>query len=180
MQLILTPTAIITAILIFLVRVISITMDTLRFMLTMRGKQGIAWILGFVESVLYVVIIGAVLKDLSNVLYVVAYSAGFATGNVVGMAIEKRLAIGFSHIKVISRQHGLAVAEALRKMDYAVTEISARGKDGSVTLCDLSVRRKDVPAIEKLTLEVDPDAFITVEDITPLRSGYWGTGSVRR
>ncbi len=180
MQLILTPTAIITAILIFLVRVISITMDTLRFMLTMRGKQGIAWILGFVESVLYVVIIGAVLKDLSNVLYVVAYSAGFATGNVVGMAIEKRLAIGFSHIKVISSQHGLAVAEALRKMDYAVTEISARGKDGSVTLCDLSVRRKDVPAIEKLTLEVDPDAFITVEDITPLRSGYWGTGSVRR
>jgi len=180
MQLILTPTAIATALLIFLVRVVSITMDTLRFMLTMRDKQSIAWVLGFVESVLYVVTIGAVLADLSNVLYIIGYSAGFATGNVIGMAIEKRLAIGFSHIKVITRQHGLAVAEALRKMDYAVTEISARGKDGSVTLCDLSVRRKDIPAIEKLTLEVDPDAFITVEDITPLRSGYWGTGSVRR
>jgi uncharacterized protein YebE (UPF0316 family) len=111
---------------------------------------------------------------------VVGYSAGFATGNVIGMAIEKRLAIGFSHIKIITKQHGDAVAEALRKMDYAVTEIPARGKDGSVSLCDLSVRRKDVPAIEKLALEVDPEAFITVEDITPLRSGYWGTGSVRR
>lgn len=180
MQLILTPAAIVTAFVIFLMRVISITMDTLRFMLTMRGNKGISWVLGFVESVLYVVIIGTVLKDLSNVLYVVAYSAGFATGNVVGMAIEKRLAIGFSHIKIITKQHGLAIAEVLRKMDYAVTEISARGKDGSVSLCDLSVRRKDVPAIEKLTLEVDPDAFITVEDVTPLRSGYWGTGSVRR
>ena len=74
----------------------------------------------------------------------------------------------------------MAVAEALRKMDYAVTEISARGKDGSVSLCDLSVRRKDVSEIEKLAQEVDPEAFITVEDITPLRSGYWGTGSVRR
>ena len=179
MQLILTPAAILTALLIFLVRVASIDMDTLRFMLTMRGKQGIAWVLGFIESVLYVVIIGAVLNDLSNVLYVVGYAAGFATGNVVGMAIEKRLAIGFSHIKIITKQHGLAVADALRKMDYAVTEISARGKDGSVSLCDLSVRRKDVPAIEKLALEVDPEAFITVEDITPLRSGYWGTGSVR-
>jgi uncharacterized protein YebE (UPF0316 family) len=180
MQLILTPTAILTALLIFLVRVASISMDTLRFMLTMRGKQGISWILGFVESVLYVITIGAVLNDLSNVLYVVGYSAGFATGNVVGMAIEKRLAIGFSHIKIITKQHGFAVADSLRKMDYAVTEISARGKDGSVALCDLSVRRKDVPAIEKLALEVDPEAFITVEDITPLRSGYWGTGSVRR
>ena len=61
-----------------------------------------------------------------------------------------------------------------------MTEIPARGKDGPVSICDLSVRRKDVPAVEKLTLEVDPGAFITVEDITPLRSGYWGTGSVRR
>ncbi len=180
MQLILTPTDILTALLIFLVRVVSITMDTLRFMLTMRGKQGISWVLGFIESVLFVVTMGAVLNDLSNVLYVVGYSAGFATGNVIGMAIEKRLAIGFSHIKIITKQHGDAVAEALRKMDYAVTEIPARGKDGSVSLCDLSVRRKDVPAIEKLALEVDPEAFITVEDITPLRSGYWGTGSVRR
>ena len=48
MQLILTPTAILTALLIFLVRVVSITMDTLRFMLTMRGKQGISWVLGFI------------------------------------------------------------------------------------------------------------------------------------
>ena len=146
MQLIFTPTVLLTTLLIFVVRVASIAMDTLRFMLTMRGKQGIAWVLGFVESVLYVVTIGVV----------------------------------FSHLKIITKQHGLAVAEALRKMDYAVTEIPARGKDGSVSLCDLSVRRKDIPAIEKLALEVDPEAFITVEDITPLRSGYWGTGSVRR
>ena len=180
MQLIFTPTVLLTTLLIFVVRVASIAMDTLRFMLTMRGKQGNAWVLGFVESVLYVVTIGVVLSDLSNVLYMIGYAAGFATGNVVGMAIERRLAIGFSHLKIITKQHGLAVAEALRKMDYAVTEIPARGKDGSVSLCDLSVRRKDIPAIEKLALEVDPEAFITVEDITPLRSGYWGTGSVRR
>jgi uncharacterized protein YebE (UPF0316 family) len=180
MQFIFTPAAILTTILIFLVRVLSISMDTVRFMLTMRGKQGIAWVLGFIESVLFVVIMGAVLKDLSNVLYVVGYAAGFATGNVVGIAIEKRLAIGFSHIQIITKEHGFAVAEALRKMDYAVTEIPARGRNGSVTLCDLSVRRKDVPVIEKCTLAVDPAAFITIEEITPLRSGYWGTGSVRR
>ena len=180
MQLILTPATILTALLIFLVRVASISMDTLRFMLTIRGKQGIAWMLGFIESVLYVVTVGVVLKDLSNVLNVVGYAAGFATGNVVGMTIEKRLAIGFSHLTIISKLNGSSLADALRKMDYAVTEIPACGKDGPVSFCDLSVRRKDVPAVEKLTLEVDPEAFITVEEITPLRSGYWGTGSVRR
>ncbi len=180
MQLILTPAAILTALLIFLVRVASISMDTLRFMLTIRGKQGIAWMLGFIESVLYVVTVGVVLRDLSNVLNVVGYAAGFATGNVVGMTIEKRLAIGFSHITIISKHNGSTLANTLRKMDYAVTEIPACGKDGPVSLCDLSVRRKDVSAVEKLALEIDPEAFITVEEITPLRSGYWGTGNVRR
>lgn len=168
------------ALLIFCVRVFSISMDTLRFMLTMRGKKAVAWVLGFIETVLYVLTFGAVLKDMSNVLNVVAYSAGFATGNVVGMAIEKRLAVGHSHVKIISTQKSFAVAQALRTLDYAVTEISARGKDGVVGICELSVRRKDAERVQTVALEADPEAFITVEEITPMHSGYWGTSSMRR
>ena len=127
MEFTLTVSGVLWALAIFLIRVLSITMDTLRFMLTMRGNKTISWFLGFIESVLFVVVMGAVLDDLNNVLNIVGYAAGFATGNVVGMEIEKRLAIGFSHIKIVSKQRGLAVAEALRAMDYAVTEIPARG-----------------------------------------------------
>lgn len=158
---------------IFLLRVLNIAMDTLRFMLTMRGKKAISWVLGFVESVLFVVIIGSVLKDLNNVLNIIGYAAGFATGNVIGMAIESRLAIGFAHLNIISRQRGQAVAERLREATYAVTEIPARGRDGTVSLLDCSVRRKELKEAEALILEVDPDAFITVEDITPVRRGHW-------
>ena len=127
MQFIFTPAVILTSILIFVVRVASITMDTLRFMLTMRGKQGIAWILGFIESVLYVVIIGAVLKELSNVLYVVAYSAGFATGNVVGMAIEKRLAIGFSHRTCLPARMSASAISRCRALPTTIDTISISG-----------------------------------------------------
>ena len=180
MEFTLTVSGVLWALAIFLIRVLSITMDTLRFMLTMRGNKTISWFLGFIESVLFVVVMGAVLDDLNNVLNIVGYAAGFATGNVIGMEIEKRLAIGFSHIKIVSKQRGQAVAEALRAMDYAVTEIPARGRDGSVTLLDLTVRRKEAKKVEDKALLTDPEAFITKEDITPLRSGYWGTGSVRR
>ena len=165
---------------IFIVRVISIGMDTLRFMLTMRGKKSIAWILGFSQSVLYVVIIGVVLNNMDNILNIIGYSAGFATGNTLGMWIESKLAIGFSHISIISQKNGIAVAQALRDADYAVTEIPAKGKDGMVSLLNLTTRRKQVPEVEKLALELDPSAFITVEDITPVRAGYWGIGSLRR
>ena len=169
-----------TAILIFLVRVLSITMDTLRFMLTMRGKRGIAWILGFLESVLFVITVGVVLNDMSNFLYIIGYAAGFATGNVVGMYIERKLAVGYSHISVISKFKGAEVAKALRDNDFAVTEIPAQGKDGPVCISDLSVRRKDVAGIEKIVQDTDPEAFVTIEDVTPLRAGYWGRQNVRR
>ena len=169
-----------TSILIFLVRVLSISMDTLRFMLTMRGKRGIAWVLGFFESVLFVVTVGAVLDDMSNFLYIIGYAAGFATGNVVGMYIERKLAVGYSHISVISKTKGAEVAKALRDGDYAVTEIPAQGKDGPVCISDLSVRRKDVADIERIVQITDPEAFVTIEDVTPLRAGYWGRQNVRR
>ena len=169
-----------TALLIFLVRVLSITMDTLRFMLTMRGKRAIAWVLGFFESVLFLLTVGAVLNDMSNILYIIAYAAGFATGNVVGMYIERKLAMGYSHISVISKTLGDEIAAVLRESDFAVTEIPALGKDGPVLINELSVRRKDAIAVEKLVLETDPNAFITIEDVTPLRAGYWGRHNVRR
>ena len=175
MEIFLSPIAWLGAFGIFVLRVLNIAIDTLRFMLTMRGKRGISWILGFIESVLFVVVIGSVINDLNNILNIIGYSAGFATGTVVGMAIEKRLAIGYVHLNIISRQKGANLADTLRNANYAVTEIPALGKDGAVSLLDCSIRRKDMKDIEQLILEADPDAFITVEDITPIKHGYWRT-----
>ena len=175
MEIFLSPIAWLGAFGIFVLRVLNIAIDTLRFMLTMRGKRGISWVLGFIESVLFVVVIGSVINDLNNILNIIGYSAGFATGTVVGMAIEKRLAIGYVHLNIISRQKGANLADTLRNANYAVTEIPAIGKDGAVSLLDCSIRRKDMKDIEQLILEADQDAFITVEDITPIKHGYWRT-----
>ncbi|HOE34844.1 MAG: hypothetical protein GX415_05590 [Chloroflexi bacterium] len=168
------------ALLIFFLRLINYTMDTLRIMLTMRNKKLLSWILGFFESILFVVVMGAVLDDLDNPLKVIAYAGGFATGNVVGMIIEKRLAIGYSHISIISRGKGREIAEALRAHDFAVTEIPAFGRDGRVTLLNCSVQRKLAADVERVALEQDPEAFITIEDVIPRQRGYWGRTGVNR
>ena len=99
--------------------------------------------------------------------------AGFATGVVVGMAIEERLAIGYVHMRVISSRRGSGIAERLRSEGYAVTEVPARGKDGMVTMLNCSVLRKDIERLRNLVNEVDQEAFITSEDIRPVRRGFW-------
>ena len=173
MELLLSPEAWLSAGLIFALRVTDMTLDTLRVLFVMRGRKLIAWILGFFQALVFVIAITTVLRDLSNPLNIIGYAAGFATGVVLGMAIEQRLAIGHVNLRVISPSRGTGIAEKLRNEGYAVTEVPARGKDGMVTMLNCSVLRKETTSIRAMVNEVDPDAFITSEDIRPIRRGFW-------
>jgi uncharacterized protein YebE (UPF0316 family) len=162
------------ALMIFGLRVTDMSLDTLRMLFVMRGRKGIAWTLGFFEAGIYIVAITRVLSNLNNPLTILGYAAGFATGNVVGILIEERLAIGHTQMSIVSTARGAALAQALREAGFAVTELPARGKDGMVHLLNASVLRKDVPNVERVVHEVDPEAFVTSADVRPVRHGFWG------
>jgi uncharacterized protein YebE (UPF0316 family) len=161
------------ALVIFGLRVLNMTLDTLRMLFLLRGKKALSWGAGFLVSLIYVLLLTSVLSNLNNLLYILAYAAGFATGGVVGMWIEERLAIGFVHLQVISPRRGVVMAQKLRENGFAVTEIPARGKDGMVSMLSLSVRRKEVLSVEEIINECDEAAFITSEDVHPVQRGFW-------
>jgi uncharacterized protein YebE (UPF0316 family) len=173
MEAFLSPQAWLGAGLIFLLRISDMSLDTLRVLFVMRGRKPIVWVLGFFQAAIFVLAIGSVLKGVNNPLNVLAYAAGFATGNVVGMQIEEWLAVGHVQLSIVSPRLGAAVAEQLRLAGYATTEIPARGKDGMVTMLSCSVLRRNVDKVRNLVNEVDPSAFITAEDVRPVRRGFW-------
>lgn len=169
----LSPAAWLGALMIFGLRITDMSLDTLRMLFVMRGRKGIAWVLGFCQSAVYVIAITRVLSNLNNPLTVLAYAAGFATGNVLGMLVEERLAIGHIQLQIVSKKRGVALARALRDGGYGVTEISARGKDGTVRLLSTSVLRKDLAHARRIVHDTDKEAFITSEDVRPVLRGYW-------
>ena len=118
-------------------------------------------------------VFSSVIQNLDNWINLIAYSRGFATGNVVGMWLEEKIALGYTHLQIISSTRGAAVAERLRDSGFAVTEFSGRGKDGMVTMLSVSVKRKNMKSVHNLVQGVDDDAFITAEDLQPLRRGFW-------
>src|SRR3972149_2474307 len=107
--------------LIFGLRVTDMSLDTLRVLFVIRRQRAMAWVLGFFQSALWVVAITSVLANLDNLWNLVFYAGGFATGNVIGMAIEERLAIGHANLRIISPGRGSAVAEAIRASGDAAT-----------------------------------------------------------
>jgi uncharacterized protein YebE (UPF0316 family) len=158
---------------IFGLRVCDMSLDTLRVLFVVRGQKPLAWLLGFFQSAIWVLAITSVLSNLDNLWNIVAYAGGFATGNVVGMTIEERLAIGHSNLQIISSRRGSAIADAIRTAGYAATEMAARGRDGTVSVISCSMRRRDVVRVRKKVESIDPEAFITVEDIRPIHRGFW-------
>jgi uncharacterized protein YebE (UPF0316 family) len=167
------PSAWLFALLIFFLRICDMSMDTLRVLFVVRGKRLIVWILGFMQSLIFVIAISSVLTGERNYLNIVGYATGFATGNIVGMIIEGKLAIGHVLVTIISSNRGALLAEKIRASGYAVTEIAGRGKNGTVFELHASILRKDVDHLETIVLEADPTAFVTAEDVRPVRRGFW-------
>src|SRR5512140_1461027 len=167
----LSPDAWLGALLIFGLRITDMSLDTLRVLFVVRGKKQVAWCLGFCQSAVYV--IAKVLASLGNPLAILGYAAGFATGNVLGMFVEERLAVGHIQLQIVTTTHGIALAKALRDGGYGVTEISAHGKDGMVHLLTASVLRKDLARAQSIVHAMDEEAFVTSEDVRPVRRGFW-------
>jgi uncharacterized protein YebE (UPF0316 family) len=158
---------------IFGLRVLDMSLDTLRVLFVLRGRRPLAWILGFFQSAIWVVAITSVINNLENWLNIIGYAAGFATGNVVGMIIDERLAIGHAHLRIISSRRGSAVVQAIRNAGYAATEVSGQGKDGTVAMINSSIRRRDITRVRREVFQIDPTAFITVGEVRPLHRGFW-------
>ncbi len=161
------------ALAIFILRVIDMTLGTVRILVSMRGSKFATWLLGFVQSMIFVLAITSVLSNLDNFLNIVSYAAGFATGGVLGVWLEGKMAIGYVRVQAVSSLRGAELAERLRDEGFAVTEVSARGKDGMVSMLNIAVLRKRVNLAAKIIREVDEDAFVTTEEMRAVRRGFW-------
>jgi uncharacterized protein YebE (UPF0316 family) len=160
------------AAIIFVLRLIGVTLATLRVLIMMRGRKFLAATMGFFEVLVYVLAIGQVVNNLSNVWNLLGYGLGFSAGTLIGMSIEERLALGYATIRIVSRYTGQRMADAIRAAGYGATIDWGQGRDGTVGIVYATVRRREIDAIITLAEEVDNDAFVTVEDTRTIRRGY--------
>jgi uncharacterized protein YebE (UPF0316 family) len=164
--------AIVWVFVIFSLRVVNIALDTVRMLFVVRGERFLAAVIGFVETLLFLVAIGKVIQDLTNIPNVLAYCVGFAVGTWVGMVIEERLALGYVRMHVVSLQKAKEIASSLRGGGYGVTEMMGKGKEGSVGILEVVAKRRDVPSITRAVTGVDDEAFITTEETRSVYRGY--------
>lgn len=160
------------AFLIFTMRLCDVTIGTMRVILLTRGQKYLAAVLGFFEVLIFILAISQVLQGDLNILNVLAYCGGFAAGNIVGVALEERIAFGFSCVRVFTQAKGTELSAALREADFGVTQMLGRGRDGKVYVLETAVRRGDVPSVRRIASELDGRAFVMVEPCGSVFQGH--------
>lgn len=151
--------------LIFFARVCDVSLGTIRIIFISKGIKYLAPLIGFFEILIWLLAIGQIMQNLTNIYYYVFYAAGFATGNLVGIILEEKLSIGTVAIRIITRKNADGLILALRKKHISITIVDAQGAKGPVKLLFSIVKRQNVKKVINTVKKYNPNAFYSIEDI---------------
>jgi uncharacterized protein YebE (UPF0316 family) len=152
--------------LIFLGRIMDVSLGTIRIIFIARNLRYIAPFIGFFEVMIWLLAVRQIMQgDHINVACFMAYAAGFASGTYVGMYLENLLSIGKVLIRVITNKDACDLLKCLQSAGYGLTCIDAEGSTGPVKVVFSVVERHDIPKIVRIIERFSPHAFYTIEDV---------------
>ncbi|MCK5767544.1 MAG: hypothetical protein KAH35_04130 [Candidatus Atribacteria bacterium] len=159
------------AFIIFLCRVVDVTMGTYRVQMIVKRKKLTAGIIGFFEVLIFILIVSKVIQDIGNWFNIIAYCGGFAIGNVIGIYISEKISKEIISIGVISLTKWQEIEEKLREEGFGVTRNVGYGKDGEVQILKVICERNYFPKVKDIALERDRKVFITSYLLTGKNGG---------
>ena len=160
---------------IFFAKIIEVSISTIRVVFIGKGERAKGAILGFVEIMIWLVVVSSVLNNITeDPIKMLIYAAAFSLGNYLGVTIESKIAVGLASIQVVvNEKDGDVLADILREQGYGVTIIEGKGKNESIkNLLFIQLKRKKIPEAVKLVKQHNPEAYITVNDIKSMMGGY--------
>ena len=162
-------------IIIFCAKIIEVSISTIRLVFINKGERVKGAILGFIEILIWLIVVSSVLNNITeDPIKVFIYAAAFSLGNYLGVTIESKIAVGLASIQVVvNEKSGKVLADILREQGYGVTIIEGKGKNESIKkLLFIQLKRKKIPDAVKLIKQHNPEAYITVNDIKSMLGGY--------
>ncbi len=159
--------------LIFVSRVIDVSIGSVRIIFLYRGLKLLTPILAFFEVLIWLFAIRVIFLNLANPVCFIAFAAGFATGNYVGILLEERLALGYRMIQVITRKDASELIAALKQRNFGVTRVNAEGTTGAVHVIFMVLKREHITEALTLVRTFNPKAFYSVGEVREVREGIF-------
>ncbi len=163
---------VILPLLVFLARILDVSIGTLRIIFVSKGLKHFAAVLGFFESLIWLIAVAQVMQNLHSWQTYVAFACGFGAGNYVGVVLEEKIALGNLLIRIITMKEADELVDVLRKAGHAVTSVDARGESGPVKLIFSVIKRRNLAKMIGMIKKYNPNAFYTIEDMRYVNQTY--------
>ncbi len=150
---------------IFLARICDVSINTIRIIYMLGGRRWTATVLGFFEAFIWLMAIRQIFAHLDNWICYIAYPAGFASGVMVGMIIEERIAYGKVIVRIITRKEVVDLISYLDVQHFRYTRVNAEGPDGHENLVFTVLERERLDELLSKLKVILPTAFYTIEKV---------------
>ncbi|MCM1370758.1 MAG: DUF5698 domain-containing protein [Clostridium sp.] len=144
---------------IFISKVIENALSTMRLIVVANGKKIIGAILQLFISLVWIIITGIVIIDVSNDYFkVIAFILGTSIGSYIGSLIEESIAMGNNMITcIINPKYKKRLLKILK--DYKIINTKDNGK------IILLSKRKNKNEICKIIKSIDKSVVIIIEKV---------------
>ena len=159
---------------IFFVRILDVSLGTIRTMFVVRGKKLISSMIGFFEILVWFLVVKEALQTESNSIFIaISYSLGFATANYIGALLSDKLITGNVSVQVFTNNNNLE--KILREHGYGVSSVVYTGyeEEAHKHMLFINIDKKKEKALRELIKKNDKEAFIIVNETKYVENGYF-------
>ena len=159
---------------IFIVRIIDVSLGTIRTIFSVKGQNLIASLIGFVEITVWFLIVREALNTDSNGFWItLSYAGGFSTGTYIGGILSNKFINGNLGVQVITEGKDSKMINTLRKEGYAVSVIDVKGQDNKGKyMLFIEINNKNFDHLKDIVKSIYEKAFIVVNETKFVQNGY--------
>jgi uncharacterized protein YebE (UPF0316 family) len=159
--------------LIFFFRICDVSLGTIRVIFIAKGLKYIAPVIGFFEVIIWLLAIGQVMNNITNVASYIAYGGGFAAGTFIGMKVEEKISLGTVVVRVITPEDPAELLAYLRQRSFGVTIADGEGSKGRVRIILSVIKRQNLDEVVRGIRQHLPKAFYSVEEVRSVADGVF-------
>ena len=162
-------------IIIFFARVIDVSLATFVTVLTVKGKRALATIIGFIDVLIWFLVVKEALNtDIKSIWIAFSYAGGYALGTFIGTTLSNKLIDGKISAQVIINSDSINEVEKIRKAGFAVSQIDCTGKDNAKKIMlFIELDKKHLDDLKDIINKIDKDAFMVINETKYVLNGFF-------
>lgn len=156
-------------------KILEITIQSLKTCMMVKGQRLKAAGLGFAECTIWGLVISTIISTLGdNLLLLLFYCVGYATGLFLGSTIENKIALGTSNLELIAGDDSTEKITAyLKENDRGYTVFEGHGSKDKMNMIFIVLPRRETPRVLRdIRKCCDNKVFVVASEVSKYAGGY--------